>query len=282
MRIVFFTRADCQSDALFVYMHAQVARHFHDVHIVAVRPQLSKVQALSATLSRYRNKVQRLGMLNTLEILSSYPLQLFFASQDQATVGRLLRNLPRPAVEFNQDRIVYVSTVNGPDALQAMRSLAPDLIIQAGAGILRPRLFKLPRFGTLNLHHGMAPLIRGMDSIYWGLWEKRPDWLGATVHWIDEGIDTGAILAYAPVASLFPGENYPALFARATAQGIDRLVETITRLAAGEQWAVPAIGNTSVYRSTMSGWKHTALCLRLTLQRMGQGSRAIRTRKPAE
>lgn len=282
MRIVFFTRAGCQSDALFVYMHACVAQHFHDVHIVAVRPQLSGGQSLSAALSRYRNKVQRLGVLNSLEILSSYPLQLFFAAQDHTTVERLLHKLPRPAVALDQDRIMYVSTVNGPDALRTMRSLAPDLIIQAGAGILRPRLFKLARCGTLNLHHGIAPLIRGMDSIYWGLWEKRPDWIGATVHWIDEGIDTGTILAYAPVAPLLPGEDYPALFVRATSRGVDQLVKTITRLAAGEQWVVPTMGNTGVYRSTMSGWKHTALRLRLTLQRITQGNRGIRASKPAE
>lgn len=64
-----------------------------------------------------------------------------------------------------------------------------------------------------------------------------------SMHRIDEGIDTGAVLAYAPVAPLFLGEDYPALFVRTTQQGVDRLIETLTRLAAGEQWVVPTLGN---------------------------------------
>ncbi|MBV8232444.1 MAG: hypothetical protein JO329_20880 [Planctomycetaceae bacterium] len=46
------------------------------------------------------------------------------------------------------------------------------------------------KIGTLNLHHGIAPSIRGMNSIYWALWEGRPEWIGSTVHFIDKGIDT--------------------------------------------------------------------------------------------
>lgn len=271
MRIVFFTGAECQLDALFVYMYAQVAQHFPDVHVVAVHPGLTQRQVLAAVLSRYWRKIQRLGIRETLEIFFSYPLQRYFAGQDQAAVQRLLHQLPRPPVVLDTGRIMYVKTVNGPDAIETMRALTPDIIIQAGAGILRPRLFKVARIGTINMHHGIAPLIRGMDSLYWALWEKRSDWIGATVHWIDEGIDTGAILAYAPVTLQFPGESYPKVFARMTAEGVEQLVKSLTRLAAGERWTVPACSHAGVYRSTMSGWKLASLRLRLASQRRGWG-----------
>jgi hypothetical protein len=270
MRIVFFTSVGFQSDELFLCMFSRVARRFPDIRVVAVSPQETLRRRLSSLLSRYWKKMRRVGLLNTLEILSSFPLQKFFAWRDRKTTQRLLQQLSDPAMAIDNDCVVYVKTVNGVDAVQAMRALEPDVIIQAGAGILRPCLFKIARLGALNLHHGIAPLIRGMDSIYWALWEQRPDWLGSTVHWIDEGIDTGEVLAYAPVTPLFPGEGYPALFARATDKGVDQLVETLVRLEAGEKWSVPPPAHTGVYRSTMSGWKLLILHVRLTLQHKAQ------------
>ena len=94
-------------------------------------------------------------------------MQLLLSSRDQKVVEQMLRALPRPAVQLDNYPIHYVSTINGPDAEQTICNLEPDVIIQAGAGILRPQIFQLARLGTINLHHGIAPLIRGMDSIYW-------------------------------------------------------------------------------------------------------------------
>jgi methionyl-tRNA formyltransferase len=170
-------------------------------------------------------------------------------------------------VPINPDRVVYVETPNGVDAVEAMRTLEPDVIVQAGAGILRPRIFKAARLGTVNLHHGIPPLIRGMDSIYWAMWEKRPDWIGSTVHWIDEGIDTGEVIAYASVAPLSPGQGYPALFGQATQRGVDQLVEALVRLASGQTSIVQPPACKGVYRSTMSGWRHLILRARMTLGR---------------
>src|SRR5437762_1370326 len=156
---------------------------------------------------------------------------------------------------LDSQRVQCVHTVNGADAARTLRALQPDVIIQAGAGILRQHIFTLARLATLNLHHGIAPLIRGMCSIYWALWEDRPEWLGATVHRIDAGIDTGQALAYASVTPQTPGEGYPSLFVRATQGGVARLVEVLTRLEAGEQWCLTPPAPGSAYRSTISGWK---------------------------
>ncbi len=91
--------------------------------------------------------------------------------------------------------------------------------------------------------------------------------MGATVHFIDEGIDTGPVLAYAPVAPLYPGEPYPSLFVRVHKFGVERLVDTLLRLARGERWTIhPPLGE-RVYRSTISGWKLCFLEVRDALRR---------------
>ncbi len=84
-------------------------------------------------------------------------------------------------------------------SLDRLRAEAIDLMIHAGAGILRAPLLAVPRLGVLNAHMGVLPRYRGMNVAEWAAWEDGP--LGVTVHWIDPGIDTGRILRVAPVAS---------------------------------------------------------------------------------
>jgi methionyl-tRNA formyltransferase len=296
MRIVFFTGGEFQANETFRYMFAQVAARFPDVHVVAVCPPPTGRRGLRATLQRYTTKIRRLGVLATLEIVTSYPLQIWFAGRDQRDAQTLLRQLPRPAVVLDPARLQFVKTVNGEDAVGTLRALHPDIIIQAGAGILRRQVFTLPRIATLNLHHGIAPLLRGMFSIYWALWEKRPEWLGSTVHCIDSGIDTGQVLAYAPITPKVPGEGYPSLYARATQEGVARLLQVLARLQTGEKWCLEPPAPGSAYRSTISGWRLLMLHCRLACRRRRQSpsycssarveercnSRQVRTQPPNE
>jgi len=126
MRIAFFTTGGFRTDELFLYMFARVAQRFPDVHIVAVSPPREwSSKGFSSLLSRYCRKMRRLGLLETLEIVSSYPLQRFFRSRDHKTTQRRLQQLPRTAIALDQDRVVFVQSVNGPDAIQTMTSLQP-------------------------------------------------------------------------------------------------------------------------------------------------------------
>src|SRR5215471_13520636 len=54
-------------------------------------------------------------------------------------------------------RILEFANIHAPDALEAVRSFAPDLGISLAAPILKEPLFSIPRLGTLNLHKGKVP-----------------------------------------------------------------------------------------------------------------------------
>jgi len=270
---VFYTRGTFESNELFLYMYARVASRYPDTHIVAVTPKRKKRRA---TFSRYWKKAHRLGLADAVDIISSYPIRRFFARRDKGQVLVGLRALPRPDVLPDPVAAVRVPNINGPTSVRTMGELEPDVIIQSGAGILKPQIFTLARLATLNLHHGIAPLIKGVSSILWGQYERRPEWIGSTVHVIDEGIDTGAVLAYAKVEPERPGERFPSLYVRASEGGVARLVETLERLEAGETWRLPTPPGESVYRSTLSGWKQLAIEIRLARERRAQRRRDAR------
>jgi folate-dependent phosphoribosylglycinamide formyltransferase PurN len=83
--------------------------------------------------------------------------------------------------------------LDSADAVGAIKALAPDLGIHAGAGLLRRPLIDAFRLGVLNAHMGLLPACRGMNVAEWAALEEAP--VGCTVHLIDSGIDTGPILA---------------------------------------------------------------------------------------
>ncbi len=88
--------------------------------------------------------------------------------------------------------LLEVGPLDQADAVATVAALAPDLLVHAGAGILRAPLLALPRLGTLNAHMGLLPDYRGVHVAEWAGFNGDP--VGCTVHLIDPGIDTGDIL----------------------------------------------------------------------------------------
>jgi hypothetical protein len=141
--------------------------------------------------------------------------------------------------------VPYLNSRRTRDVLGA---LAPDLAIRVSGGVLGPGVFGAARLGTLNVHHGLAPAIRGVWSIPWGLLEGRLDWIGATIHRVDEGIDTGPV--YRRVApQLVPGDTADTLFFRTHLLAVDALVEVVETFAGGGTPEVLGYEGESVYRT---------------------------------
>lgn len=84
----------------------------------------------------------------------------------------------------------------GPAGLgTALTGYRPDLLVIYGFNwILPPEVFGAPRFGTINIHTSLLPRYRGPAPVLWAIRNGDPD-LGVTIHRVDEGVDTGPILA---------------------------------------------------------------------------------------
>ena len=163
-----------------------------------------------------------------------------------------------------------VASLNDPEARAVIASLRPDLIVRVSGGILHRGTFSLARIGTLNIHHGLAGAIRGMWSIPWGIVESRRDWIGATVHVIDEGIDTGKVL-WTGAPQVSAGDTGTTLYFRAHVEAVEHLARVVH--AGGNGMDGPSLGVTAiaapaVYRSApgVVAW--------LRYLRAGRGARA--------
>ena len=129
---------------------------------------------------------------------------LMFWQQLMQAVGFLLGGLLpskrrlKPAWKLARDRNIPLfdcDNVNHDDTLRFIKSFDPELLVSAYFNqILKPKAIRIPRVGVLNVHPGWLPAYRGAMVYFWVL-KNGEEQGGVTVHWIDEGIDTGPILA---------------------------------------------------------------------------------------
>jgi methionyl-tRNA formyltransferase len=82
-----------------------------------------------------------------------------------------------------------------PELESFVRSAAPDLIWITDYRYLLPaRLLKMAACGTVNLHPSLLPKYRGRAPLNWAILRGETQ-LGLTAHFVDEGMDTGGIIA---------------------------------------------------------------------------------------
>ena len=77
----------------------------------------------------------------------------------------------------------------------------PDIIISYNYRfILSKNIICIPELGVINLHISFLPWNKGADPNFWSHIDKTPK--GVTIHYINEGIDTGDIIAQSKVEFL--------------------------------------------------------------------------------
>ena len=133
--------------------------------------------------------------------------------------------------------VVTCSDQNSQRAVAQLKQWSPDLAIFTGGDILRDEVLKVPRLGILNAHLALLPEIRGMSSPEWSLLCGVP--LGITIHFMDSGVDTGAILLRREFAVADGCDSLADLRNKMIAEGIELIAEAVAGLDRGTISAVP-------------------------------------------
>ena len=173
------------------------------------------------------------------------------AYRDRYLVDRLFPEGVKPFQLPRDLKVVTTGRLNSRSTLAAVTSLAPTIAIQAGVGLIRPPLLEVPTIGILSLHHGIMPAIRGMDSILWSFVEDRPEWAGITVQLINEGVDTGRIIAQACIKT-GPRENPFSVIATATVLGADLMARSIRTIMASGRANGWSCDESGAYRTSLT------------------------------
>jgi folate-dependent phosphoribosylglycinamide formyltransferase PurN len=158
-------------------------------------------------------------------------------------------------------RVTRVATVNSRGAQDALRGLAPKVVVVNGTRIISRETLACVSAPFLNTHTGITPQFRGSHGGYWALATARPELVGTTVHVVDEGVDTGGIVAQAKFAVTGADSiaTYPYLH---IAAGLPLLLDAVRGALTGtlRSQASPAPREALYYQPTL--WGYVATCVR--------------------
>jgi methionyl-tRNA formyltransferase len=87
-----------------------------------------------------------------------------------------------------------VPSVNSPECIACLDRLDPRVILLVGTRIIDRKTLAAIKAPLINYHAGITPKYRGIHGGYWAKAEGDPENFGVTVHLVDPGIDTGAVL----------------------------------------------------------------------------------------
>lgn len=134
--------------------------------------------------------------------------------------------------ERNQVEVVDVKKLKESDVSDVDHRRIDWLLSVNSTVILPPTVLKVPRSGALNMHPGLLPEYAGLHTHQWAIRNGEKEF-GATLHWMEPGVDTGPI-AYRQVIPLLPTHTGLSLFMDTLKVGTGLVVKCLEFIARGE------------------------------------------------
>lgn len=95
--------------------------------------------------------------------------------------------------------VVQVASFKSAEAVARLADLHPDVIVVAAYGQILPQsVLEVPRCGCLNVHPSLLPRFRGASPVA-GAILTGDEFTGVSIMLLDEGLDTGPVLARAQI-----------------------------------------------------------------------------------
>ncbi|MDH4227844.1 MAG: formyltransferase family protein [Deltaproteobacteria bacterium] len=106
-------------------------------------------------------------------------------------------------------------------------ALCSDLYVVFGASYIKGWLIDyLVSKKAINIHMGVSPYYRGSACNFWALYDNKPEYVGATVHLLSKGLDSGPVLYHA--LPVLKGDTPFEFTMRAVEAAQESLVERIS------------------------------------------------------
>jgi len=121
--------------------------------------------------------------------------------------------------------LIPAGNLNGAAAREALAGADADLGIVLGTRVLKRSTFGIPRLGSINLHKGAVPHYRGMPPGFWEIYNGEKT-AGVTVHFVDDTLDTGDIVATSEV-EILSLDTPDSLLAKLHIEGVGTLADAV-------------------------------------------------------
>ena len=170
-----------------------------DVRAIVLTSTMRRHQYVANTLAA------QLDVVGVWQEQKSFePMKYAASAEDEAVIARHFTARDEAEDDYFADhgavrapaRRLPPKGCNDPAEIEAMRQLQPDVVLVFGTSLLGQPLIDAFAGNVINIHLGLSPYYRGAGTNFWPLVNREPEYCGATIHFLDAGVDSGPILAH--------------------------------------------------------------------------------------
>jgi folate-dependent phosphoribosylglycinamide formyltransferase PurN len=188
---------------------------------------LAIIEEKESALIFIKRRIKRLGFIKvagqiSFELFIAKPLR-FFSNKRRADI---ISDNQLDTTEIRSGFLKKVKSINSPETIEAIKNISPDLIIVNGTRIISKKVLSSVSCKFINTHAGITPKYRGVHGMYWALINDDKKNSGVTVHFVDEGIDTGNVI-YQRQTLPTMADNFSTYPLLQTAEGIKILLQAV-------------------------------------------------------
>lgn len=149
----------------------------------------------------YKRRMKRMGVFPVIgQILFTIFSKLILKPFSKSKIKSIKQNDNFKDDAIPNDKIRFVTSINSEPAREIIKESDADFIIVSGTRIIGKKTLGCTQTKFLNIHAGITPSYRGVHGGYWALVNNEPELCGVTLHYLDEGVDTGSIIGHQLIA----------------------------------------------------------------------------------
>lgn len=174
--------------------------------------------------------------------------------------GKHLKTSPvKLYAESHHIKVLQPTNLKNEQFLEELSSLNADIQVVVAFRMLPKEVWMMPKKGTFNLHASLLPAYRGAAPINWAIinGEKQT---GVTTFFIDEKIDTGAIILQ-DKTEINQNDNFESLHNRLQTIGAELVLKTLEKIDNGHVTTIqqpefpPTLAPKLTKENTKINWK---------------------------
>lgn len=215
--------------------------------------------------ARVRRELKRVGWLRFVDVVAMrlyYRLRL--AAADRRWLDTAVARMLGRYGDVPELAPLRVADVNDPRVIEFLERLAPDLVLARCKQLLKRRVFRIPRRGSVVLHPGICPEYRNAHGCFWALSQRDLERVGVTLLRIDAGIDTGPIFGYFRYPYDEKRESHIVIQYRSVLENLTPIAECLRALVSDAAQPIETAGRTGAvwgqpWLTRYLRWKRTAV-----------------------
>ena len=159
---------------------------------IALANKVANMFQLDGIVVEHRKKTE----FTFKKLISKIYDKLFFNEINRAWF-EMLQYYKNQFQKFPSAAVYETENINDAGVKSFTEKFKPDVIMVSGTSLIKKELLQMkPRIGLFNLHTGLSPYVKGgPNCTNWCISNNEFHLIGNSIMWIDEGIDSGNLIA---------------------------------------------------------------------------------------